>query len=180
MSTILIVDDDGMHSRRLVHDLESIGHSVVVEKAPAAALHLLRTARPERAAIEPILPGSSWVRFLQAVSAAKATSWLVVTAFPSSSLAVEAMKLGAQDVLPKPVAGSELESIWSGGTRRGTPRPYDLSLARHEWEHLNRVLRLTEGNLAKAAHLLGISRQSLYNKLRKLPPESPAGETEYP
>ena len=42
-----------------------------------------------------------------------------------------------------------------------------VSLEEAERAHLARVLRYTDGNKRKAAHLLGISRSTLLNKVRK-------------
>ena len=43
------------------------------------------------------------------------------------------------------------------------------SLARTEWEHINRVLADCGGNISQAARLLGIPRKSLQRKLAKFP-----------
>ena len=43
------------------------------------------------------------------------------------------------------------------------------SLARVEWEHINRVLAECGGNISKAARLLGLQRRSLQRKLAKYP-----------
>jgi len=42
------------------------------------------------------------------------------------------------------------------------------TLAEMEADHINEVLRLTEGNKSRAARILGISRQGLIEKLRRL------------
>jgi two-component system response regulator RegA len=47
------------------------------------------------------------------------------------------------------------------------------SLARAEWVHIQRVLRHCQGNVTRAARLLGIHRRSLQRKLRKYPPSEP-------
>jgi len=44
------------------------------------------------------------------------------------------------------------------------------SLARVEWEHIQRVLSDCSGNISQAAKLLGIHRRSLQRKLSKYPP----------
>jgi two-component system response regulator RegA len=49
----------------------------------------------------------------------------------------------------------------------GFPAP---SLARAEWEHINRVLSDCGGNISDAARRLGIHPRSLQLKLRKYPP----------
>jgi two-component system, NtrC family, response regulator AtoC len=49
------------------------------------------------------------------------------------------------------------------------------TLAQLEAEHIAEVLRLTEGNKSQAARVLGISRQGLIEKLRRLRLEEPVG-----
>ena len=43
-----------------------------------------------------------------------------------------------------------------------------------EKQYINRILEETEGNKAKAASILGISRETLYQKLRQYEKESTA------
>ena len=45
------------------------------------------------------------------------------------------------------------------------------SLARAEWEHIQRVLSDCSGNISHAAKQLGLPRRSLQRKLIKLPPK---------
>ncbi|HEY1065540.1 MAG TPA: helix-turn-helix domain-containing protein, partial [Pirellulales bacterium] len=49
--------------------------------------------------------------------------------------------------------------------------PETLTLARAEWEHINRVLADCGGNISEAARRLGLHRRSLQRKLQKLAPE---------
>ena len=49
------------------------------------------------------------------------------------------------------------------------------TLAQMEAEHIAEVLRLTDGNKSQAARILGISRQGLIEKLRRLRLEEPVG-----
>ncbi len=44
------------------------------------------------------------------------------------------------------------------------------SLARAEWEHINRVLTDCGGNISQAAQRLGLHRRTLQRKLQKFPP----------
>jgi len=44
------------------------------------------------------------------------------------------------------------------------------SLARAEWEHINRVLTDCEGNISQAAKKLDMHRRTLQRKLQKYPP----------
>src|SRR5205823_12019740 len=49
------------------------------------------------------------------------------------------------------------------------------TLAQMEAEHIGEVLRLTAGNKSRAARILGISRQGLIEKLRRLRLEEGVG-----
>ena len=54
----------------------------------------------------------------------------------------------------------------------GTQPPEDAqapSLARVEWEHIQRILADCDGNVSQAARMLGIHRRSLQRKLAKRP-----------
>jgi two-component system response regulator RegA len=53
--------------------------------------------------------------------------------------------------------------------RESTPATVP-SLHRVEWEHIQRVLADCEGNVSKAARLLGLHRRTLQRKLASLPP----------
>ena len=50
---------------------------------------------------------------------------------------------------------------------QATPPP---TLARAEWEHIQRILADTGGNVSEAARRLGITRRTLQLKLKKYPP----------
>jgi len=58
---------------------------------------------------------------------------------------------------PGPVAAAAMRDVLSLPT-----------LAQIEMDHINEVLRLTSGNKSRAARILGISRQGLIEKLRRL------------
>jgi DNA-binding NtrC family response regulator len=60
----------------------------------------------------------------------------------------------------------------AGATSSEYPLP---TLAEIEAGHIAEVLRLTAGNKSQAARVLGISRQGLIEKLRRLRTESEAG-----
>jgi len=172
---VLLVDNDGAHCHRMKRELVTLGCGVSIASSPRSALTALRAERPQLVAVEPLLTRTSWFRFLHHLCQADSgASWIVVTAYPSTSLAAEATKLGALGFLAKPVSGAELMAALSAevqGVRWSCDG--DFSLAHAEWEHLNKILRKCEGNMTAAARLLRIPRQSLYNKLRKVPPFSP-------
>ena len=88
--------------------------------------------------------------------------------------AVEAVKLGAVNFLPKPADADDILAAF-GRSENQTDDPASTSqevpsLARAEWEHIHRVLADCGGNISEAARRLGIHRRSLQRKLRKRAP----------
>jgi two-component system response regulator RegA len=103
---------------------------------------------------------------------------VVVTGYGSIATAVEAVKLGARDYLTKPSNADQILAAFdaepepaAAGTAAATDElPYEVpSLARLEWEHIARVLRECNGNVSKAARVLGMHRRTLQYKLAKFP-----------
>ncbi len=97
---------------------------------------------------------------------------VVVTGYGSIATAVEAMRLGARDYLTKPAHADHILAAFDGPTEPtsgGEPEYEVPSLARVEWEHIERVLRECNGNISKTARVLGMHRRTLQYKLAKFP-----------
>lgn len=177
LTQILIVDDDDEHYHRLEREFFALACRLVHERSARTAAAAIARSCPDLIVIEPVIAGRSWFHLLVALRAAsRQTPWVVATAFPSSSLAVEATRLGAVDVLVKPTTAAELAAVFRGERVQNHHVPTDLSLARFEWEHINRVLRLCNGNVTAAARVLRIPRQTIYNKMKKVPHSLQNGE----
>jgi two-component system response regulator RegA len=77
------------------------------------------------------------------------------------------MKLGAANYLTKPADADQIVAAFDG------VQPADTgdvpSLARVEWEHIQRVLADCRGNISQAARVLGVHRRSLQRKLSRFP-----------
>lgn len=96
---------------------------------------------------------------------------ILLTGFGSISTTVEAMRRGAADVLTKPADARQIaRALLQDQAAEFDREPVVPSLARAEWEHMQRVLRECGGNISRAARLLGINRRSLQRKLQKIPP----------
>ena len=102
------------------------------------------------------------------------TPVVLLTAYADISLAVKGLKSGAADFITKPWDNDELV--------RKLKDVHDMqseivTLDEVEKEHIRRTIDRCHGNLTQAAELLGITRQTLYNKIRSLAPSpSPKGE----
>ena len=98
---------------------------------------------------------------------------IVLTGYGSIPEALEAVRLGADDYLLKPASAEQVLAVLKGKATSSTrPSIGDLpSLARLEWEHIQRVLHDCHGNISHAAEALGIDRRTLQRKLAKMPPD---------
>jgi len=98
---------------------------------------------------------------------------IILTGYGSIPSALEAVRLGAHDYLLKPASADQVLAALKG-LSAASPRPAvsDMpSLARLEWEHIQRVLHEHGGNISHTAEALGIDRRTLQRKLSKMPPE---------
>lgn len=185
--SILLVDDDERFRDRLARAFTDRGYEVRSAGHCDAAVALAKTESPEMAVVDLRMPGRSGldvVRELRAIDAA--TKIVVLTGYGSIATAVDAMRLGANHYLTKPADVDDLLAAFArtdaaaalpgGGaaatapsvaSTAGIPTP---TLARTEWEHINRVLSDCDGNISEAARRLGIHRRSLQRKLSRFPP----------
>jgi two-component system response regulator RegA len=170
--SILVVEDDEVLRTRLVRALAERGLDAKGAATGAEAVASARAESPELAVVDLRLPdrsGLDVVRELKSVDAA--TSIVVLTGYGSIATAVEALHLGATHYLTKPADADEILAAFEPHPRADVAA-VDLeppSLARAEWEHIQRVLTDCNGNISLAARLLGLHRRSLQRKLSKHP-----------
>ncbi len=89
---------------------------------------------------------------------------VLMTAYADVPLAVRGLKAGAADFVTKPWDNEELlHKLKDAIERRAEVKP----LEEMETEHIRKAVDQCDGNLTQAARLLGITRQTLYTKLRK-------------
>jgi two-component system response regulator RegA len=172
--TILIVDDDAALRTRLVRAFEARGFEAYGASDAEEAVCLARAESPELAVVDLKMPGRSGlelVRDLQEID--PATRIVVLTGYGSIATALEAVHLGATHYVTKPADADDLLSAFAReGPDSGAPVPIEHavpSLARAEWEHIQRVLVDCGGNVSQTARLLGIHRRSLQRKLARTP-----------
>lgn len=173
--TMLLVDDDAPLRERLARALAARGFVVRTAGSAEEALALTSSDSPEYAVVDLRMPGTGGLELLQALRERDpATQVLVLTGYGSIATAVQAMRQGATGYLPKPVDADDVVAAFAQadgappvGTGGGEETP---SLARVEWEHIQRVLADCAGNVSEAARRLGVHRRSLQRKLQKYPP----------
>ncbi len=175
-ATVLVVDDDATFRARLVRAFQARAFEAQGAEDGEAALSLARKESPEFAVVDLRMPGLSGldvVRELKVIDAM--TNVVVLTGYGSIATALEAVRLGATHYLTKPADVDDILAAWARANRAaGDPvaieeKQFVPSLARAEWEHINRVLTDCGGNVSQAARLLGLHRRSLQRKLSKYP-----------
>jgi two-component system response regulator RegA len=170
--TILVVEDDDVFRGVLTRALSARGYDVM--GAPDAATAIARASEdpPEMAIVDLRLPDASGLDVVKALKRIEpATVIVVLTGYGSIATALEAVRLGAAHYLTKPTDADRILAAFERGLL-ARPRDIDLatpSLARVEWEHLQRVLVDCDGNVSEAARVLGMNRRSLQRKLAKRP-----------
>ncbi len=169
--SLLIVDDDDVFRERLARAFVSRGYEVRTAINADSALKAAQQESPELAVVDLRMPGASGLTVVEGLAAIDvATRVVVLTGWGSVPTAVEAMKKGAHFYLQKPASLDEIEAAFGDeptliGSDDALP-----SLARAEWEYLQRALAECQGNISEAARRLGLHRRSLQRKLQKYPP----------
>jgi len=99
---------------------------------------------------------------------------VVLTGYGSIATATDAIRLGALSYLAKPADIDEIIKAFSSDVdtelEDSTEEILPPSLARVEWEHIQRVLTDCDDNISIAAKKLGIHRRTLQRKLYKYAP----------
>lgn len=168
--TLLVVDDDETFRTRLGRAMTQRGFAVTLAASTEEALTLIQEA-PEFAVVDLRMPGKSGLDLLAALKAQDPNTHVVMlTGYGSITTAVEATKRGAAVYLTKPVDADEVLRALTGETKPVEPDSETPTLARAEWEYINRVLHDCSDNISEAARRLGIHRRSLQRKLQKYPP----------
>jgi two-component system response regulator RegA len=172
--SILLVDDDPVFVERLARAFRDRGFDARTAADYESAMALARAESPELAVVDLRMPGRTGLELVRDLAAIdSSTKILVLTGYGSIATAVEAIRLGAKDYLPKPADIDDILAALYRSSEDKRIMPTDFhapSLARAEWEHIHRVLADCEGNVSEAARRLGIHRRSLQRKLQRYPP----------
>jgi two-component system response regulator RegA len=169
--SVLVVDDDEVFRTRLGRAFADRAFEVRTAQSAEEALLLARQESPEFAVVDLRMPGASGIDLVRELCAIDpATVVVMLTGYGSIATAVEAIRAGAVHYLSKPVDIDQILAAFAGQTAATKASEVEVpSLARVEWEHIQRVLADCEGNISRAARLLGLHRRSLQRKLSKDP-----------
>lgn len=176
--SILLVDDDERLRSRMARAFTARGYEAREADGYDAAIAIAELESTEYAVVDLRMPGKSGLEVVRELHRIDpATRVVVLTGYGSIATALEAVRLGATHYLTKPADVDEVIASFdrkvaedeSGLEADTEGEPQTPSLARVEWEHIQRVLTDCGGNITKAAERLGIHRRSLQRKLSKFP-----------
>lgn len=157
--SVLIVDDEKAARYGMRKILQRDSYIVYEAKDGADALHMIKTLRPALVLLDINMPHLDGMKTLETINTIKNPPLVViVTAYGSEKIAVEAMKKGAYDYIAKPYEIDELRIIAKNAFER-------LAL-----QEENARLRLEIGRLEGMGELIGQSdaMKDVFEKIEKV------------
>ena len=100
---ILVVDDEPFARQTLSEWLRGMDFHVFEAESGGQAMETIRRDEPDIVISDVVMPGMDGIQLLKEAKAVKADiPFLMISGYPSNSTALNAMKHGASDFLPKP------------------------------------------------------------------------------
>lgn len=169
--TVLVIDDNEAILTALKYCLAGTFERVLTLTSPEGVITLLGQEQVDIVLLDMnftlgVNSGQDGLLWLQAIRKHHPELPVVlITAYADVQLAVRGLKRGAADFITKPWDNDELvrklKDVLDNSGEVAT-------LDEVEAEHIRRAIDRSRGNLSRAAELLGITRQTLYNKMKKL------------
>jgi two-component system response regulator RegA len=170
---LLIIEDDIAFANTLARRMTKQGFECVQIHQANQALHACLQEKPSHILLDMKLASDNALILIRPIRAALPMVRLVLlTGFASVATAVQAMRLGADDYLAKPVNTKMLLAALNNTQEQQHSTELEnetMSADRVEWEHINQVLNSNAGNVSATARQLGMHRRTLQRKLQKKP-----------
>ncbi|MBQ9657116.1 MAG: DNA-binding response regulator [Prevotella sp.] len=169
--TILIVDDNAAVLTALRFCLEGTFERVITTEQPDSVLKTMAQEEIDLVLLDMNFTlgvnsgqeGLFWLRTIRKHH--PQVPVVLLTAYADVSLAVRGLKNGAADFIVKPWDNGELVRKLKDVLDQSAEL---VTLDEMEAGHIRRAIDHCHGNLSKAAEMLGITRQTLYNKMKRL------------
>lgn len=167
---LLIIEDDASFARALKRSFERRDYNVYLCNDIDQVQCILAVASPAFAVVDLKLPSGSGLECVKLLHQHDRNMKIVVlTGFASIATAVEAIKLGACQYLPKPSNTNDIIAAFDKQEGDAsvplTTRP--TSIKNLEWERIHETLVEAEFNISETARRLGMHRRTLARKLEK-------------
>lgn len=173
MKQVLVVDDDLAFASALQKRLQRHGLATDLASSAQELWRYLLSQKPDGILLDMRLGRDSGLLMIERLRQQLPSARIILlTGFASISTAVQAIKLGADDYLSKPSdtrAILKALGVFQSGSEAIQESPQVMSPDRAEWEHIQQVLTLHDGNISAAARAMNIHRRTLQRKLQKKP-----------
>lgn len=168
--TILVVDDNPAILTATKITLENVFQNVFTLSSPDKIIDTIRQESVDivlldmnfTAGVNSGQDGLLWLRCIRKVYPNLPV--VLITAYADIQLAVNGLKLGAADFVTKPWDNDQLIRILKDAVDASKQV---VPLEQLEKQHIQRVIDNCHGNISRASELLGISRQTLYARIKK-------------
>jgi ActR/RegA family two-component response regulator len=132
---ILVMEDDLSVAKGLELVLSEEGYAVNLAGTGELALEAFRQKRFDLLVADLRLPDIDGMEVIKEVKEAKPeTEVIVITGYGTTATAVEAMKLGVHDFLPKPFTEDQIKSAIDEALKAHVEKPADAVIKRAETE----------------------------------------------
>jgi two-component system, response regulator RegA len=172
---ILFVDDDETFAGIMARSVARRGFHTLTAKTGDEAMQALREQDVNILVVDLRLEQESGLQLIPMFKAFKPSlRILMLTGYASIATAVEAVKRGAENYLPKPANADDVLRVL-GLTGSAPVTEEELMSARPlnpdrlKWEHIQRVLAENKNNISATARALGMHRRTLQRILAKRP-----------
>lgn len=178
MKKLLIVEDDVIFANTLKRRLSKHGFDSVHVETNSEALLACHRHQPDYVLLDMKLSEETTLNIITPIRQLRPQSRIILlTGFASIATAVDAIKLGADDYLTKPLDTQTLLAALneSKACEISTNTELDgdtLSAEQVQWEHIQQVLKANDGNISATARQLSMHRRTLQRKLQKRPQSS--------
>ncbi len=140
METILIVDDHSDNRAYLLYLLSQVGHRLLEAADGAEALEIARTARPDLAIVDLVMPTMDGYEFVRQLRADPAIAQTRVIFYTATYLVAEARPLakacGVHHILSKPTDPDAILKIVDATLTQTLPLPYSPLSEDFHREHI--------------------------------------------
>ena len=168
--TILVVDDNPAILTATKITLVNVFQNVFTLSSPDKIIDTIRQESVDivlldmnfTAGVNSGQDGLLWLRCIRKVYPNLPV--VLITAYADIQLAVNGLKLGAADFVTKPWDNDQLIRILKDAVDASKQV---VPLEQLERQHIQRVIDNCHGNISRASELLGISRQTLYARIKK-------------
>ena len=117
--TVLVVDDDAATRDGLTVLLESWGYNTFAVSNGQAALQRCNHDLPHAVVSDLLMPGMTGLQFIEALNErVHQVAIIMLTGQATIETAVQAIKLGAYDYLPKPLESAKLRAVLEKGLKQ--------------------------------------------------------------